>query len=111
MALVFVGLFPANAEDKPYGEGHFGVGHEKHHPYYYGLHNLRGAECCNDQDCRPTTAKYVEGKWWAKVDGEWRPMEDDRRTQEYPYSWNEEAHVCANKTGYIYCFIPGGSGG
>lgn len=85
--------------------------HEKHHHIYKNLHNQEGTHCCPVGDCRPTSAKFVDGQWYAKLNGVWEKMESKWFVMEYKYSWSETAHVCAGPAGFIYCFVrPGAQG-
>lgn len=97
-------------------EGHHGHDHAKLHPWYRTLMrpDVPGSSCCNEQDCRPTTAKLVDGKWIAKVDGEWITIPESKINREE--SVDTQAHVCAplNKThyppGFVFCFVKPGFG-
>lgn len=94
------------------GPGDFGYHHHLHHDWYSNKFNRIGRACCNgttaDQpgDCRPTRAKYIDGKWFALVDGEYREVPDYAIM---PPGANHEPfqfHVCANKyTKEIDCFF------
>lgn len=115
-------LFAAEAQDVssdktphgaklPYAEGYYGVGHEDWHDIYSKLHNQKGTHCCNNNDCRPTVAKFENGKWYAKVQGVWMYMEPSRNVQEYKYSWSDTPHVCVSPDMYIFCFVPPNASG
>ena len=92
-------------------DGKYGVGHMQYHQQYKRMHNQLDTDCCNNGDCRPTTARYnaTTRMWEAKVDGEWRAMTPDRHVKD-AYGLTEFASVCAGKTGYVFCFIPPNSG-
>jgi hypothetical protein len=75
--------------------GHYGQGHAENHDWYKDLKQPQtGYSCCNgrsnssDGDCRPTRA-YLndDGMWYALLDG--------------------SSHICASKSGMIYCFLGG----
>lgn len=97
--------------------GSHGDGHAERHDWYRDLKQPgTGWSCCNgttagrEGDCRPTRAELRDGQWWALIDGQWRPVP---WTVVLDPSLNREpiyAHICANKSGRIYCFIGAGAG-
>lgn len=103
-------------------QGYFGEGHDLYHEQYKGLRNARGGSCCNGKDCRPTTARWnaETNTWDVMVDGQWRTLDQsdaykvlsgallEAQGRERP---NAQAHVCAGRSGWIFCVIPPASGG
>lgn len=104
-------------------QGFFGVGHSQFHEFYSGLRNGNGASCCNDNDCRPTQARWNDaaGTYDYMVDGYWRtltpgqsfvvvtPEALERLGKQRP---DGQAHVCTSPDGtHVYCLIPAASGG
>lgn len=85
--------------------------HSKYHQKYMKMHNQLGTHCCNDGDCRPTTARWnqSEGIWEAKLDGRWTKIASSRHVMD-AYGLTDFAHVCADASGYLYCFIPPNNG-
>lgn len=87
-------------------KGFYGNGHEQWHDVYRQLHNQNDSDCCNDNHCRPTQAKFKNGSWYAMVNGYWKKIDASKFVKEYAYSWSETPHVCASETGlFIYCFV------
>jgi hypothetical protein len=114
----------AAAQDRPdrsahqYGgpstiDGQWGHGHAENHDWYKDLRQPgTGYSCCNgtvngiDGDCRPTRAYQTEdGKWRALVNGQWQPVPPRAVLQRLAPDGN--SHICAGKSGMIYCFIGG----
>lgn len=89
--------------------------HARDHQLYAKMHNQTGTHCCNagenGGDCRPTTARWNEAEkvWEAKLDGFWVKIAQSRHVKD-AYGLNEFATVCADTTGYLFCFIPPNSG-
>src|SRR5262249_29136964 len=54
-------------------EGYFGHDHDKwHHGFYQTLERPdTKSPCCNLTDCRPTSARQVDGHYEVKVNGAW----------------------------------------
>src|SRR6185369_2821044 len=111
---------PAHAQQP----GDHGFQHGRNHDWYKDLKQPgTAASCCNgdspekEGDCRPTRAfRIVEGQrcggypalpgqWCAFIDGFWTPIPFSRvltsDNSKEPYI----AHVCASRSGVIYCFI------
>lgn len=118
-AMIFVGLMlmavVAFGQD-----GHHGQGHAQHHDWYRELKQPgTGFSCCNaltpenpSGDCRPTRAyRDDDGVWWALIDGTWHSVPPrvvlDAELNLEPF----QAHVCASKSGLIYCFLGKRAGG
>ena len=103
----------SHRSDGWHGDGWRGEGHAENHDWYEQLKQPgTGYSCCNgtingvEGDCRPTRA-YLndDGQWYAQVDGRWvlvppravlRQLAPDGRS-----------HICASKSGMIYCFLGG----
>ena len=103
-------------QDRP---GDFGFHHHENHDWYRDLHQpITGYSCCNGQtaddpngDCRPTRA-YLQpnGRWKAIVDGRWVEIPPTVVLRSELNKDPLHAHVCAGKSGMIYCFIGAGDG-
>ena len=54
------------------GPGVHGQGHDSLHHWYLTL-KQPGTQisCCNDQDCRPTVSRVIDGVTQVQIDGEW----------------------------------------
>lgn len=123
---------PAGAQGEPHqsapgkGLSYHGVGHAKNHSMYKGWLTKKGGSCCNNQDCRPTKAKYVilydQEMYRVEVNGVWClvPVSAAR-----PYTPRDgQAHVCAPEVDKslrgeervtkicesIICFVAGAGG-
>ena len=94
-------------------DGTRNVGHAENHDWYKELKQPgTGYSCCNgpvngvEGDCRPTRAFLTEeGTWKALVDGRWMPVPPRVVLQKLAPDGN--SHICAGKSGMIYCFIGG----
>ena len=93
--------------------GHYGQGHAENHDWYKDLKQPQtGYSCCNgrsnstDGDCRPTRA-YLndDGMWYALLDGRWVPVPP--RVVLKQLAPDGSSHICASKSGMIYCFLGG----
>jgi len=108
--LVLAGRMPARADDPL---GMHGVGHDALHHWYETLRQPgNGASCCNNQDCRPTRSRLVEGGGvQVELDGVWTPVPPGKILN-VP-SPDLQSHVCAPKAGslfpkgHIYCVVLG----
>jgi hypothetical protein len=111
---------PASAQDiasHPHDggtiDGTRNLGHAENHDWYKELKQPgTGYSCCNgttngvEGDCRPTRAFLTEdGTWKALVNGRWMPVPPRVVLQNLAPDGN--SHVCAGKSGMIYCFIGG----
>lgn len=121
MSLGAIYSHPLRAEEAPAaggatsGEtprGWHGDGHDALHHWYETLKQPRtNASCCNNEDCRPTVSRVVEGVVQVELDGRWTnvPPEKILKTP----SPDLGAHVCAPKhgqfrgSGFIYCVVLG----
>jgi hypothetical protein len=96
--------------------GNHGIGHARHHNWYKGLTrpDTKGS-CCDDQDCRPTRARFnaTTGNWEAVKDGRWITIPPSKIIDgDVPQEAAGEAHLCAPPptwTQYgpdeVFCFI------
>ena len=94
-------------------DGTRNVGHTENHDWYKELKQPgTGYSCCNgtangvEGDCRPTRAILTEeGTWKALIDGRWMPVPPRVVLKNLAPDGN--SHICAGKSGMIYCFIGG----
>jgi hypothetical protein len=94
-------------------DGTRNVGHAENHDWYKDLKQPgTGYSCCNgsvngvEGDCRPTRAYLQEdGVWRAMIDGHWQPVPP--RVVLKSLAPDGNSHICAGKSGMIYCFIGG----
>lgn len=95
--------------------------HTQNHDWYQHLKQPgTGFSCCNGSvesggDCRAVRARRDEnGQWYADLDGTGQNMTPvPPRVVLHP-SQNQQpfqAHVCASKSGMIYCFLEPQGGG
>jgi hypothetical protein len=93
--------------------GRHGQGHAENHDWYQQLKQPgTGFSCCNgttngvEGDCRPTRA-YLndDGNWYALLDGSWVPVPP--RVVLKQLAPDGSSHICASKSGLIYCFLGG----
>jgi hypothetical protein len=119
-AFVFAGvlastivLSPVLAQDNHRSDGSHGQGHAENHDWYQQLKQPgTGFSCCNgtingvEGDCRPTRA-YLndDGQWYAQVDGRWVLVPPRVVLQQL--APDGRSHICASKSGMIYCFLGG----
>ncbi len=103
----------AAAQDHSSIDGQWGQGHAENHDWYKDLKQPgTGYSCCNgsfngvEGDCRPTRAYLQEdGTWRAVIDGHWQLVPPRVVLQRLAPDGN--SHICAGKSGMIYCFIGG----
>ncbi|MBM3650116.1 MAG: hypothetical protein FJX11_20250 [Alphaproteobacteria bacterium] len=94
-------------------QGFRGDGHAQNHDWYQDLKQPgTNASCCNgtingvEGDCRPTRAyQNDDGVWYALLNGRWVPVPP--RVVLKQLAPDGRSHICANKTGMIYCFLGG----
>jgi len=94
-------------------EGTRNAGHAENHDWYKELKQPgTGYSCCNgavngvEGDCRPTRAFLQDdGTWKAMVNGRWMPVPPRVVLKNLAPDGN--SHICAGKSGLIYCFIGG----
>ena len=99
------------ADDR--GPGQHGQGHAENHDWYKELKQPgTGYSCCNgtvngiEGDCRPTRA-YIQddGSWRALIDGRWVVVPP--RVVLKQLAPDGSSHICASRSGLIYCFLGG----
>jgi hypothetical protein len=94
-------------------DGQWGHGHAENHDWYKKLTQPgTGYSCCNgtadgvEGDCRPTRAYLTEqGTWRALLNGRWTPVPPNVVLKTQAPDGN--SHICAGKSGMIYCFVGG----
>lgn len=93
--------------------GTHGEGHAENHDWYKELKQPgTNMSCCNgttngvEGDCRPTRA-YIDdnGAWRALIDGRWIVVPPRAVLQSLAPDGG--SHICANRSGTIYCFMGG----
>ena len=104
-----------HAQDRkpPESSGQHGQGHAENHDWYKELKQPgTGYSCCNgtvngiEGDCRPTRAYLQDdGTWRALIDGRW--VEVPPRVVLKQLAPDGNSHVCASRSGLIYCFLGG----
>jgi hypothetical protein len=100
-----------SADDR--GSGHHGQGHAENHDWYKELKQPgTGYSCCNgtvngiEGDCRPTRAYLQDdGTWRALIEGRWVPVPPRVVLKQLAPDGN--SHICASRSGLIYCFLGG----
>ena len=93
--------------------GQNGRGHAENHDWYQELKQPgTGYSCCNgtingiEGDCRPTRAYLTEeGQWRALIDGQWVLIPP--RAVLKQLAPDGRSHICASRSGMIYCFLGG----
>jgi len=93
--------------------GRHGQGHAENHDWYQELKQPgTGYSCCNgtingiEGDCRPTRAYLTdEGQWRALIDGKWVMVPP--RAVLKQLAPDGRSHICASRSGMIYCFLGG----
>jgi hypothetical protein len=93
--------------------GRHGQGHAQAHDWYQELKQPdTGYSCCNgttngiEGDCRPTRAYLTEeGQWRALIDGQWVLIPP--RVVLKQLAPDGRSHICASRSGMIYCFLGG----
>jgi hypothetical protein len=109
------GLASAQDGHHPFddAEGMHSQGHAENHDWYQQLRQPdTGFSCCNgtangiEGDCRPTRAYLSDdGMWYALLDGRWVPVPP--RVVLKQLAPDGRSHICASKSGLIYCFLGG----
>ncbi len=118
VVLTVAALFVATssiAQDGRPGDftGQHGQGHAENHDWYQELKQPgTGYSCCNgtmngiEGDCRPTRAYITEdGQWRALIDGQWVLIPPRVVLKEL--APDGRSHICASRSGMIYCFLGG----
>lgn len=113
VALLFA--TPAVSQDGKPGDytGRHGQGHAENHDWYQELRQPgTGYSCCNgtingvEGDCRPTRAYLTEeGQWRALIDGKWVLVPPRAVLKQLAPDGN--SHICASRSGMIFCFLGG----
>jgi hypothetical protein len=94
-------------------DGMHGQGHAPNHDWYQELKQPgTGYSCCTgtingiEGDCRPTRAYLTEeGQWRALIDGKWVLIPP--RAVLKQLAPDGRSHICASRSGMIYCFLGG----
>ena len=107
-------ITPAFSQDSHgVDRGWHNQGHAENHDWYKELKQPgTGFACCNgtvngvEGDCRPTRA-YLndDGMWYALLDGRWIPVPP--RVVLKQLAPDGSSHICASKSGMIFCFLGG----
>jgi hypothetical protein len=103
--------------------GDYACLHDRFHDWYNTAENgkpimrphMPSVKCCED-DCRPTKAELIDGKWYVLIDGGLAYVHPSRIKSRETLTQQDDggggtAHVCAaRRTPHgepeIYCFIP-----
>ena len=116
--LVFAFVFSLQCTPRTFAQelGDFGVGHAQWHEWYETAENggplMRptnpNIRCCGS-DCRPTKAKFENGRWLVWVDRGWEPVPNESIKQNISTP-NGQAHVCSSLRSEwsrptIFCFV------
>ena len=100
-------------ETHDHAQGRHAQGHAENHDWYKELKQPgTGFSCCNgtingvEGDCRPTRA-YLndDGQWYALLNGRWVTVPPRVVLQQL--APDGRSHICASKSGMIYCFLGG----
>jgi len=114
LVCVAVGLRVHGQDRTPLDSGgHHGQGHAENHDWYKELKQPgTGYSCCNgtvngiEGDCRPTRAYLQDdGTWRALIDGSWVVVPPRVVLKQLAPDGN--SHICASRSGLIYCFLGG----
>jgi len=112
LAITFVIATAVGARAFAQSSNH-GEGHAENHDWYRELKQPgTNMSCCNgttdgiEGDCRPTRA-YIDdnGIWRALMDGKWIVVPP--RVVLQSLAPDGGSHICANRSGTIYCFMGG----
>jgi hypothetical protein len=103
----------ARAQSAGEHPGDHGFHHPENHDWYRELKQPdTGYSCCNgtangiEGDCRPTRAFLGDdGAWHALMDGKWVIV--PARVVLKQMAPDGNSHICASKSGTIYCFLRG----
>lgn len=110
LAFILTGGSKAWAQDN---QGIHGQGHAENHDWYEKLKQPgSNTSCCNgtrggvEGDCRPTRAyQKDDGTWYALMNGRWVPVPPRVVLKQLAPDGN--SHICADKSGQIFCFLGG----
>lgn len=112
-AWILIGVNAQAQGAHDHSQGDRGNGHAENHDWYKELKQPgTGFSCCNGRtnssegDCRPTRA-YMndDGVWYALINGRWIPVPP--RVVLKQLAPDGGSHICASKSGMIYCFLGG----
>ncbi len=108
IGLSFAFLFASAAMGDQPANGVHGHGHDALHHWYSTLRQPgTGFDCCNGQDCRPTTVRQQGATLEVLVDGEWTSVPPETIVNTIPP--DAKNHVCAPKGPWspklIFCVI------
>lgn len=85
-----------------------------HDPYTKWQRSDGKGSCCYGRkvtdgvetgDCAPAASRYDGKSWWAKHDGYWIKVPDDKIIRERN-PMPEQGHLCINGTGEVLCYVP-----
>ena len=88
--------------------------HGRLHHWYQKLMrpDVPKISCCSSNDCTPTQARQVNGKWQAMKAGRWIDIPSQKINAEE--SVDTQAHICwypfTKETDDILCFVKPGNG-
>ena len=109
-ALLIVTQWPGSRALAHEHQGMHGHDHDKLHHWYETLRQPgTGYACCDNKDCRPTTARLRDGVIEVLVDGEWTRVPPSTILSRASPDLN--THVCAPKGPWspkpIFCVVLG----
>jgi hypothetical protein len=115
--LWLIATWPAKAEEH---NGHRPQDMELHHKFYktWMMPDNRAISCCHDEDCKPAEAKQIDGKWYARQEGDqgnFTPIPAHKIEQERDTP-DGRNHLCGRRYGFntgdftVFCFIFGNGG-
>jgi hypothetical protein len=104
----FAFLIATAAVAEQAADGMHGHGHDELHHWYSTLRQpLTGFDCCNGQDCRPTSVRQRGAALEVLVDGEWTRVPPETIVNTLPP--DARNHVCAPKGPWspkpIFCVV------
>ena len=109
--LILIGTAHSQGEIRGFHNEHH---HGRLHHWYQKLMrpNDPYLSCCSSNDCTPTQAKMVDGKWTALKAGRWITIPNENINSEE--STDGHAHICwypsTADTDEVLCFVKPGSG-
>lgn len=91
--------------------GNHGDGHAQHHDVYRNLFNPQtGANCCNDQDCRPGTVwRELDGGLRARIGSQTVPVPESALLPDHMNPHPPLGMIC-ERNGTFYCVSKSGAG-
>ena len=115
LGMLFGPLIAAKAHEHGEVRGYHNQHHHSQlHHWYEGLMrpDHPAWSCCNKNDCTPTQAKLVEGRWHALKAGRWIAIPNAKINAEE--SLDSQAHICYTPGSItnddVLCFVKPGSG-